>query len=60
MEYSAGSPVPPLGRILSKSAGNQAITGGPIATVNKIEVYPKISGKLCKDQLDSITSISNC
>tara|TARA_Y100000034_G_C6883939_1_gene405556 strand:- start:1397 stop:1879 length:483 start_codon:yes stop_codon:yes gene_type:complete len=58
-EFTAGSAVPPLGRILSRSAGTQTLSG-TVDTPNKIEVYPLIGGKLCRDQVETVTSITAC
>ena len=58
VDYNAASDVPPLGRILSKSSA-QTISG-TIAEVVKIEVYPKVGGSLCKDQVDTTTNIKVC
>lgn len=59
VEYNAPSAVPPLGRVLSKSAGNQALSPA-VASPIKVEVYPKISSGLCKDNFDSTTNIVKC
>ena len=58
-EYNAPSAVPPLGRVLSKAVGNQALNI-PVVSPTKIEVYPKISSGLCKDNFDSTTNIQKC
>lgn len=55
---TVSSEVPPLGRIISKNT-EQAITGD-LGEVVKIEVYPEVGGKLCKNQLDSVSSIKTC
>ena len=55
--YTAGSSVAPLGRVLSKTA-EQTITPAVIGT-NKVEVYPKISSGVCKDQVKSTSNIGS-
>ena len=59
VEFTAPSPVPPLGRVLSKSDGNQVLSEA-IANPTRIEVYPKISSGLCKDNVDFVTNILVC
>jgi len=59
VEFTASSPVPPLGRVLSKSDGNQALSE-PITSPIRIEVYPKISSGICKDNLGFTTNIQAC
>lgn len=59
VEFTASSPVPPLGRVLSKSNGNQVLSAA-VANPTRIEVYPRISSGVCKDNVDFVTNILAC
>jgi flagellin-like protein len=51
----------PYGRILSKSAESSLTTlSVPVSNVNRVEVFPLISGDPCGDQIAVSTNIGSC
>ena len=57
IDYTAASPVAPLGRVLTSStlnAINPVVSGA-----NRVEVYPVLDGGNCNDQFDSTTNVGS-
>ncbi|MAH43723.1 hypothetical protein CL614_08465 [archaeon] len=59
-EQTAGGSFQQIQRVLARTVVN-ALEGGPVNDVNKIEVFPHLDGGLCQDRLEIITSgITDC